>query len=420
MNAKSRTVQRTYLLLTLFSTLAASFIWGINTLFLLDAGLSNTEAFAANAAFLFGQVVFEVPTGVVADTWGRRLSYLLGAGTLLVTTLLYLLLWQISAPFILWAIVSIFLGLGFTFFSGATEAWLVDALHGSGYKASLDSVFAKGQVALGVAMLTGSILGGAIAEAYGLAWPYIARAAFFGLALIVAFVAMRDIGFKPKKPEKVMHEMKKILSTSLQHGYHNRPVRWVIMTNLFLTSVSFYAFYAAQPYLLELFGNSEAYTVAGIAAAIVAGSQVVGGIFSGKVISRFKYRTILMTIMSGVGALALFGVWLTNSFWVATLGFVIWALSSAISYPVFQSFINGLIPSEQRATILSFSSMVGSVGGTITQPLLGRVADVYSYSTSFFASGLLQLASLPFFLKARTEQVPSDEIKKLTPKEAKV
>ncbi|MGI8534279.1 MAG: MFS transporter, partial [Candidatus Limnocylindrales bacterium] len=54
----SRGVQRTYLLLTLLTTLAASFIWGVNTLFLLDAGLSNAEAFAANAFFSLGQVVF--------------------------------------------------------------------------------------------------------------------------------------------------------------------------------------------------------------------------------------------------------------------------------------------------------------------------------------------------------------------------
>ena len=74
MNAKAKTVQRTYLQLTLFSTLGASMIWGINTLFLLDAGLNNTQAFTANAAFLLGQMLFEVPTGVVADTWGRRLS----------------------------------------------------------------------------------------------------------------------------------------------------------------------------------------------------------------------------------------------------------------------------------------------------------------------------------------------------------
>jgi MFS family permease len=82
----------------LLSTLAASFIWGINTLFLLDAGLSNVEAFAANALFTAGQVLFELPTGVVADTWGRRTSYLLGTATLLVSTLLYLAMWQVHAP----------------------------------------------------------------------------------------------------------------------------------------------------------------------------------------------------------------------------------------------------------------------------------------------------------------------------------
>src|SRR5215208_7438200 len=96
-----RQVQRTYLILTLLTTLAASFIWGINTLFLLDAGLSNTEAFAANSFFTAGQVIFEVPTGVVADLRGRRLSYLLGTLTLAISTLLYLLMWRIRAPF--WA-----------------------------------------------------------------------------------------------------------------------------------------------------------------------------------------------------------------------------------------------------------------------------------------------------------------------------
>src|SRR5688500_19695652 len=100
MPGAARTVQRTYLLLTLLTTLAASFIWGVNTLFLLDAGLSNAEAFAANAFFAVGQVIFEVPTGVVADTRGRRFSFILGAATLLASTLLYLWMWQVQAPFI--------------------------------------------------------------------------------------------------------------------------------------------------------------------------------------------------------------------------------------------------------------------------------------------------------------------------------
>src|SRR6266576_38961 len=131
---QSRTVERTYLVLTLLTTLASSFIWGINTIFLLDAGLNNAEAFAANAFFTLGQVIFEVPTGVVADTRGRQFSYVLGAGTLLLSTLLYLLMWQVHAPLIGWAFASILLGLGFTFFSGATEAWLVDALNATGFQ----------------------------------------------------------------------------------------------------------------------------------------------------------------------------------------------------------------------------------------------------------------------------------------------
>src|SRR3954466_14615202 len=121
-------VQRTYLVLLLGNTLAASLIWGINTIFLLDAGLSNLEAFAANAFFTAGMVIFEIPTGVVADTVGRKASYLLGTITLSVTTALYWMLWLWHAPFGWWAIVSVLLGLGFTFFSGAVEAWLVDAL----------------------------------------------------------------------------------------------------------------------------------------------------------------------------------------------------------------------------------------------------------------------------------------------------
>ena len=78
MTPEARRIQNIYLLLLLLHTLAASFIWGINTLFLLDAGLSNAEAFSANAFFTAGLVLFEVPTGVIADMWGRRLSYLLG------------------------------------------------------------------------------------------------------------------------------------------------------------------------------------------------------------------------------------------------------------------------------------------------------------------------------------------------------
>src|SRR3954468_8223880 len=94
-----RTIQRTYLVLLLGNTLAASLIWGINTIFLLDAGLSNFQAFLANAFFTVGEVIFEVPTGIIADAFGRRVSYILGALTLIISTILYFFMWKIHGPF---------------------------------------------------------------------------------------------------------------------------------------------------------------------------------------------------------------------------------------------------------------------------------------------------------------------------------
>src|ERR687890_192173 len=203
-------VQRTYLLLTLLSTLAGSFIWGINTLFLLDAGLSNAEAFAANAFFTAGMVVFEVPTGVLADVRGRRVSYLLGAATLLVSTLLYLLMWRTHAPLLGWAIASVLLGLGFTFFSGATQAWLVDALEFAGVRDSLESVLARGQVVGGVAMLSGSVAGGYVAQATNLGVPYILRSVVLGLTFVAAFVWMKDLGVTPDRTGGVLAEVRNV------------------------------------------------------------------------------------------------------------------------------------------------------------------------------------------------------------------
>ena len=100
--------------------------------------------FVANAAFSAGMVVFEVPTGVVADTLGRRVSFLLSVAVLAATTLLYVALAQVGAGVVAFAAVSVGMGLGFTFYSGAMEAWLVDALAATGHRGVLDHVFARG------------------------------------------------------------------------------------------------------------------------------------------------------------------------------------------------------------------------------------------------------------------------------------
>jgi MFS family permease len=410
MNPEPRTVQRVYLVLMLFNTLAASFIWGINTLFLLDAGLSSTAAFTANALFTAGMVLFEVPTGVVADTWGRRVSYLLGSVTLAVSTVLYWLAWQTEAPFWAWAVTSVLLGLGFTFFSGATEAWLVDALKFTGFKGNLESVFAKGQIVGGAAMLSGSVLGGLVAQWTNLGVPYLLRGLALVVTFAVAFVYMRDWGFVPKPGKHPVREMGQVVRGSVRYGLGNRPVRWMMLAAPFTFGVGIYAFYAMQPYLLELYGDDQAYSIAGLAAAIIAGAQIAGGMAAPQVRRLFRNRTsaLLTGLLIEIGLLALLGV--TTGFWVAVGLLVLWGLTAAATLPIRQAYVNGLIPSEQRATVLSFDNLLGSSGGVVIQPALGKAADVWSYSASYLVGAAVQLLAVPFTVLARRERASSDPV----------
>ncbi|MFL5757348.1 MAG: MFS transporter [Chloroflexota bacterium] len=408
-------VQRTYLVLTLLTTLAASFIWGVNTLFLLDAGLSNTEAFSANAFFTGGQVLFEIPTGVVADTRGRRFSYLLGAATLLASTLLYYVMWQVKAPFIGWALASVLLGFGFTFFSGATEAWLVDALKATEFTGSLESVFGRAQTVSGVAMLTGSVGGGVIAQATNLGVPYLLRAAMLGVTLVVAGLFMRDIGFSPQRGVSPTAAMRTVLTGAIDGGLRNPPVRWLMLAAPFTAGVGFYAFYAFQPYLLQLYGDPNAYGIAGLAAAIAAGAQIVGGLAVGSVRRLFSRRTDALIVGAALNVALLVAIGLTTSFVVAIVLLAAWSLVFAVQTPVRQTFVNGLIRSEQRATVLSFDSLMASTGGVVAQPLLGRTADVYGYGASYVIAGLVQAFAMPFVFLARRERASSDPITEATP-----
>src|SRR6266571_4879862 len=198
-------VIRGYLVINGLFTLSASLIWGINTLFLLHAGLSIFEVFVANAAFTAAMALFEVPTGVVADTLGRRTSFLLSEATLALGTLAYVGVAAIHGGLLLFCLAGVILGLGYTFYSGAVEAWLVDALKATGYQKELDGVFAKASIVGSVAMLL----------------------AAFG----VGVRTMHDIGFTPRalRLRGVHAEMRKVGRAGMTYGWRKPAVRLLVM-----------------------------------------------------------------------------------------------------------------------------------------------------------------------------------------------
>lgn len=407
MSAESRRVRNVYLVLSQFIWLPTSLIVGVNTLFLLDGGLSNVEAFAANAIYTLGLLLFEIPTGMVADTWGRRTSYLLGACVQLVGNLLYFWMWYAQGPFWGWALASLLLGFGYTFFSSALEAWLVDALEATGYDGDLDPIFAKNQIVTGAAMLLGTLAGGVIAQLAALGTPYLIRAGLQLVSFLVAFVVMKDLGFTPARPTGLLQQGKALAAAGWRYGLKNRPVRWVMLAAPFYMGTGIYGFYAAQPYLLELFGDQQAIAVAGIAAAGIGGTQVIGGFAVPYIQRLIRRRTTILLGCAALTTVSLILMGFIQVFAVVVTLLVLWAVAYSANLPVRQAYINARIPSRERATVLSFDSMVSSTGGVAFQPILGRVADAAGYAASYVVSGAIAFVGLPFLLLARKEREPA-------------
>jgi MFS family permease len=221
---------------------------------------------------------------------------------------------------------------------------------------------------------------------------------------------MHDLGFKPQRGVGPVAAIRTVIRGSIDGGFRNPPVRWLMLAAPFSAGAGIFVFYAAQPYLLELYGDKTAYGVAGLAAAIVAGVQIVGGLTVSRVRRLFGRRTSALLIGAVLNVVLLVLLWLTHDFVVALVLLAAWSFVFAVESPLRQAFINGLIPSEQRATVLSFDSLMGSAGGVIAQPALGRVADVNGYGPAYAVSAAVSALALPFVLLARRERASSDPI----------
>jgi MFS family permease len=115
---------------------------------------------------------------------------------------------------------------------------------------------------------------------------------------------------------------------------------------------------------------------------------------------------LLAACVTSAIALALVG--LVPRFGVVLALMGLWAVVFAATTPVTQAFINGLIPSGQRATVLSSYNLLGSAGGVVFQPALGRVAETWGYASSYLVAAGLRILALPFLVLARASRAPSD------------
>lgn len=407
----SRNVVFGYVTINVLFTLAASLIWAINTIFLIrDGHLGIFQVMIVNAVFTVGQMVFEVPTGVVADTIGRRASVLLALFTLMISTLLYVATPRYGLG--IWGFIgaSIILGLGFTFQTGSVDAWMVDALDATGWDKPKDRVFAWGQMASGGGMLTGSLLGGLLGQ-INLSLPYLARAGLLAIAFVIVAIVVRDVGFTPR-PLRISTfgaEARKIMQAGTRFGWRSpviRPMLWVSgFTGIFL----FFGFYAWQPYVLDLLGKNYVWLL-GVVTAAFSLTGIIGNFLVKRVMRQGLRRREAPRVLATAAGLeavvaiciGLVGIIFVRSGFVpAIIAIVLWlglGLISGVAGPVRSSYINDYIPSAQRATVLSLDAFFGDTGAAAGQPVLGWLSGRISIPVAWLI-GSAFLVTAPFLYR---------------------
>ena len=403
-------VIRSYLILSGLFTLSASLIWGINTLFLLDAGLSIFEVFVANAAFTAAMALLEIPTGVVADTRGRRASFLLSEATLALGTLAYVGVAAIDGGLLLFCLAGVILGLGYTFYSGAVEAWVVDALKTTGYNHELDRVFARAATVSSVAMIIGTIGGGVLGQV-DLALPYIARALLVLIAFGVGYKTMHDIGFTPRTVQfkGILGEMRKVASAGVTFGWRAPAVRLLVIESFVVMGFFSWAWYAWQPYFLELY-KENAVWLSGVIASLFALAGIAGNALVPKVAKPGRRRTTILLAAGAVSSTAMVATGVIQSFWITVPVFLVAAVATGVMQPVRQTYLHSSIPTSERATLVSFDSLMGSLGSVGGQTGLGYLSQERSIPAGFVVGGLTTFLALPIFSRLRGLNQSADAI----------
>lgn len=222
---------------------------------------------------------------------------------------------------------------------------------------------------------------------------------------------MHDVGFTPRSVSagQLPAEIARNARAGIAFGWSQQPLRLLMLASFLQLGFLSWAFYASQPYLLDLL-ESDAVWVVGVVAAAIALSTIVGNQIVSVASQRCGRRTTLLLIAGGVqtGAAIVLGV--ASSFWVALPALLLVTAGLGVTSPVRQAYLHQLVASEQRATVVSFDSMVSGAGGVGAQVGLGAFGEARSVGSAFVVGGLATAGAIPLFAVVRRIGGRADEI----------
>jgi MFS family permease len=360
--------------------------WPVWVLYLTDfRGFSLTQVSGLEALFWVVIVLGEVPTGAVADRFGRKVSLILGATCTIAAILVFGFAtnyWIVLLSYVAW-------GLGLTFQSGADSAMMFESLKAVGRERDYQRVAGVGWGLFSLGMLAGLLVGAPLAEGTDLALPVRLSAGIAFLTLLVAFT-MKE----PALPEgEARLSYSRLFGESVRTVRGQPAVRSMLVLAALIMAVANPIIVFSQPFL-----DAHAVPIGmlGVAQAPTRLAGILGAVAAYRISAALGLRATMIAVpVICVASYALLGGWNSVFAFGATSAIV---LAQSIAMPVTADYLNRRIPNAQRATILSMRQLLTSIAIVALQPGLGVIADEVSLQAVFWTTAAFIGALAPFAL----------------------
>ena len=365
-------------------------IMPIIVLFFQENGLSMKEVLLLQSIFSIGIILFEIPSGYFSDVIGRKTTIILGC----ILGFFGFSIYSFSYGFWGFLIAELILGLGSSFLSGTDSAIIYDSLIQSkkekDYKKIEGRMLSVGNFSEAIA----SFIGGFVAL-ISLRTPFYIEMTLMFFTIPLAFTLIEPKRQKHENKEGPIKEIIKIVKYSI---HHNREIKWLIFYSGFIGASTLTMVWFIQPYF-QFVGLPLAYF--GIAWGILNLSVGIFSLYAHKIeLSVGRKKSLISLIFISFIGYVLLGIF--NSLW-AIIFIILFYFVRGISEPILKDYVNKLISSNMRATVLSVKNLFGRLVFSIIGPFIGWITDVYSLQLALLTSGsifvILGIISLLFLHK---------------------
>lgn len=338
--------------------------------FLVIKGFSLVDVGICESVFHITSMLGEMPTGIISDLYGRRLSRLLGRMVEIVSIILLIFArqeWMIYLSFILQA-------LSYNLESGTDSAYVYDLLLEYNEQDEFAKIQGKREVVIQVAMLLSTTIGGIIA---GLSYQLT-----YGLSILIvilsifALLQMKEIKNKGYIKNNILHDMKQQVVMSCELIKQDHQIFYLILSTALFSASLTTAYYYLTNYWKELGVSISAISIF-LSLENITG--IIAGVITYKIMKRYSQKRLLLVLPIGI-VISSIGL---PFYPLSILSICVMAFFETILYIAITTFLNEKVESQMRATLLSLMSMGFSIVMIIYFPLMGLIGDMFGLKVAY-------------------------------------